>query len=417
MENFEQIKKEGRLLYLCVRGSTCQRINTPTSDRDIGGIYIAKESDVFGLQCDTQVQDEKGDTVWYEIGKFMSLLLKANPTVLEYLFVDDEFVLYEHPLFTEIKKHRNEFLTKDCFSSFCGYAVSQIHKAKGLNKKINFEPMKEHLHPLDFCYTFKNQGSQQIVKWLEERGLKQRYCGLVNIPNSHDVYGLYYDFGNHMLNESDWIENNKFIDTAIDFYKSNWFVRHSKYWKIRYLLRHVKAIGYRGIVGETDDIHIENFEGKPKIFDLRLSSIEDKNIKPICHIVYNSSGYQSHCIKWKEYKEWETNRNPIRYESNLKKSYDSKNMGHCVRLMHMGIEIAQGKGMIVNREKGGDRDFILRIRNHGIEYDELIKYVDEQDIEMRKAMENSTLPQSIDYELVNNLLCELRKKFYSLKNS
>lgn len=39
--------------------------------------------------------------------------------------------------------------------------------------------------------------------------------------------------------------------------------------------------------------------------------------------------------------------NPKRYESNLDKTYDSKNMMHCFRLMHMASEIAEGKGVIL----------------------------------------------------------------------
>lgn len=49
--------------------------------------------------------------------------------------------------------------------------------------------------------------------------------------------------------------------------------------------------------------------------------------------------------------------NPKRYESNLDKNYDSKNMMHCFRLMHMAGEIAEGKGMILQRT--WDRQFLM----------------------------------------------------------
>ena len=35
---------------------------------------------------------------------------------------------------------------------------------------------------------------------------------------------------------------------------------------------------------EDDDVNIENNVGKPKIYDVRLSSIDDKNTKPLCLI-------------------------------------------------------------------------------------------------------------------------------------
>lgn len=43
---------------------------------------------------------------------------------------------------------------------------------------------------------------------------------------------------------------------------------------------------------------------------------------PFCYISYNVDGFQDHCRRYKEYKEWEQNRNPVRYESNLNKNYD-----------------------------------------------------------------------------------------------
>ena len=45
-------------------------------------------------------------------------------------------------------------------------------------------------------------------------------------------------------------------------------------------------------------------------------------------------------------------------------------MMHCTRLIHMGLELAKGEGF--NIERTWDREFLLNIRNHKMEYDELI---------------------------------------------
>ena len=37
---------------------------------------------------------------------------------------------------------------------------------------------------------------------------------------------------------------------------------------------------------------------------------------------YNKDGYSKHCKDYTEYKKWEKDRNPVRYESNLNKNYD-----------------------------------------------------------------------------------------------
>lgn len=117
---FDQIRQNNLLLYEYIRGSQCQGTNTPLSDIDKGGIFLAPPEQLLGLGLDYQdeISNDTHDVTWYELQKFMKLLLKGNPTVLEALFVDDEFVVYEHPIMTEIKKNRDKFLTKKCFESF-----------------------------------------------------------------------------------------------------------------------------------------------------------------------------------------------------------------------------------------------------------------------------------------------------------
>lgn len=417
METFETIREKGWLLYEYVRGSTAQGINTPKSDVDTGGIYILPNETLLGLgeNYQGQISDERGDTVWYELNKFMHMVLTSNPTVLEALFVDDEFVLYENPLMTEIKKHRNEFLTKECFKPLMGYSLEQIKKARSLNKMICMQPITEHLRPLDFCYTFNMQGSIKIEVWLASNHLQQKYCGLVNLPNMHNVYGVYYDFGAHIANEPKWENDDIFVFFAAHYAKCPWLTKLdvglltvAAYVKEMF----PKSFDYKGIVGEEDDIHIENFVGKPKIFDLRLSPINDKDEKPICYMSYNSSGYSDHCRQYKDYNDWVAKRNPTRYESNLLKNYDSKNMGHCVRMLHCGIEIAQGKGMIVNRKTAGDRDFIMKIRNHEMEYEEIIDYVEKKREEMNEAIQSSQLPNHVDHKMIDEILLMCRQEFF-----
>ena len=129
-------------------------------------------------------------------------------------------------------------------------------------------------------------------------------------------------------------------------------------------------------------------------------------------MVYNESGFKDHCKKYKEYKDWEKFRNPKRYESNLDKNYDSKNLMHCVRLMHMGKEIAEGQGIHV--ERTWDKEFLMDIRNHKFEYDELMEKIEADREALDKAIANSTIKETIDINFVNEILIEMRKKAYHL---
>ena len=154
--NFDAIRNEGRLLYEYIRGSHLYGLNVETSDIDTSGVYMCKPNELIGLGFDykDQVSDPKHDNTWYEIGNYLKLLLKSNPTVMESLFVPKDKIIGDvHPLMQIILDNKNEFITKACFAPLFGYAREQIHKARGLNKKI-VNPVKERLTPFDFIYTF-----------------------------------------------------------------------------------------------------------------------------------------------------------------------------------------------------------------------------------------------------------------------
>lgn len=384
---FDKIRKDGRLLIEYIRGSVSYGLDTPESDKDSGGIYICSIKELLGYNTyKEEIADSKNDNKWYELNKFISLLVKANPNILEALFVDDNFIIGEvHPIMKYLREHRDMFLTKQCFISFYKYAESQIYKARGLNKKI-VNPIKERKTPLDFTYTFKRQGSTNILTFLNDYGLHTEYCGLCNINHMQYIYGCYYDYGRH-LNEHP--EDRERLINARKKLNPDRIYRFPN-------IDDEPIIHYRGLTTEI----VSNTT------QLRLSSIDDKNDMPFCYISYNVDGFQDHCRRYKEYKEWEQNRNPVRYESNLNKNYDAKNMMHSFRLIHMAKEIASGKGMNLYRTE--DHDFLMNIRNHKYEYDELIKLADKEKEEMYEIMKHSTIPDSVDENKLNDILFNLR---------
>ena len=394
MSNFDVIRNDGRLLMEYVRGSHLYGLNVNGSDLDTGGVFMCKRGELFGCYgYKPQVSDTRHDNTWYEIGELVRLLLKSNPTVMESLFVPDDKIIGDiHPLMRLLIENRERFLTKECFNPFFGYARSQIEKARGLNKKI-VNPVNEKLSAFDFAYTFEGQGSKKIKDWLSERGLDKDYCGLVRIPNMHDTYGVYYDWGRWFNDNGIYciyaIRQNRVWDLLRRIYGSD-FSGNPEVW----FDWHSTPIGYRGMCLEESS-------------ELRCSSVK-KGEKPICHIVYNESGFTDHCRKYKEYKEWEKERNPVRYESNLNKNYDSKNISHCFRLMHMAIEIANGEGF--NLVRTYDRQFLLDIRAHKYEYDEVMAMLEEEKERMNDAMAKSTIPDRIDKEFVNSLMIEIRER-------
>lgn len=389
MTNFDIIRKDGRLLYEYIRGSHLYNLNTEHSDVDTGGVFICTRRQLlgcFGYQA--QVSDERHDNTWYEVGELLRLLLKSNPTVLESIFVPrDKIIGAVDPLMQLIIDNREKFVSKQCFNPFYGYAKSQIEKARGLNKKI-VNPVNQRLTPFDFIYTFRGQGSMKFANWLDSRGLHNQYCGLVNVPNMHDVYGVYYDFGAHVADNENWRGDSAFLNFAAEYFGDP----DLKTTEAR--LSSMSSAFYRGVVKDDGEV--------------RLSSIENKDLKPMCYISYNAQGYSSHCQKYAEYQQWVKNRNPERYESNLGKNYDSKNMMHCFRMIHTAQEIAEGKGITLART--WDRDFLMDVRNHKFEYDEILAMLEQDKQQMETAIEHSTIREKVDVDFVNELMIEIRER-------
>lgn len=399
----EELRNSGLIAYEYKRGSHMYHLNTESSDEDFGGVFFCPKKMLLGLRgrYEEQVSDSKSDVVFYEFGRWLELLLKSNPTVLEGLFAPEDCIVGEvHPAVRKILDNRELFLSKECFKTFYGYAVSQISKARGLNKKI-VNPVTERKDILDFCYTFNDQGSLPIKKFLAENGLDQKYCGLVNIPNMSDgdssIYGVYYDFAAYFKFEN--------IDWVRDWYNGNslykkFFPSVSEQLSIQKRIEDKEFFHYGGIV-HPDEIEKSN--------TVRLSSVP-KGEKPICFMAYNKNGYMRHCRDYKDYKEWEKNRNPARYESNLGHNYDAKNVMHCMRLVRMAKELAQGKGFNVVRT--WDRDYLLDIRNHKFEYEDVMDQLEKEKHEMEEAIKSCTLPERVDFNKVNDLLYDVRLKYY-----
>ena len=110
-------------------------------------------------------------------------------------------------------------------------------------------------------------------------------------------------------------------------------------------------------------------------------------------------------------KEWEEKRNPVRYEGNLGHNYDAKNVMHCMRLVRMAKELAQGKGFNVARNE--DREYLLSIRNHKYEYEDVMAQLEQEKAEMEEAIKTCTLPEFVDYDKANEMLKHARNIAYN----
>ena len=349
----EDLKNQNLILFEVISGSKSFGLDTPTSDTDIKGVYYLPKKQFFGLDYIAQISNETNDEVYYEIGRFIELLLKNNPNILEILATPQDCILYKHSLMDQIKIE--DFLSKLCKDSFAGYAVTQIKKARGLKKKI-VNPMDEKKKSLtDFCYIFEDYNTILLSNWLQDKMINQEHCGLIKIPNSKGMFALFYD-------------KNKEND-------------------------------YRGIVKNENSNEVS------------LSSIP-KGEKQIEYLFCNQDGYSKYCKEYKEYWEWIAKRNDDRYNTNQQhgKNYDSKNMMHTIRLLQTAEQILETGKLnirVTNREE------LLSIKSGNLEYDDLLNKADDLIERIEKLYLVSNLKETPDEHKLKNLLVSIREELYN----
>ena len=353
----EELHKSGMIIFSGIVGSHAYGISTPTSDVDKKGVFIQSLDSILGIGYIEQINDEKNDQTFYEVRRFLELLRSNNPNILELLNLPEDCITFKDPIFDMILEHKEKFITKICKNSFGGYAVEQIKKARGMNKKIVNPVAKERKSVMDFCYVVSGYDTVPLKDFLDNSGYRQEKCGLVNLPHARDTYALFYD--------------------------------------------HFGTIPYKGIVNADDTSN-----------EVRLSSIP-KGESPVATMIYNKDGYTKYCKDYREYWDWVEKRNPARYADNMSHGvgYDGKNCAHAVRLLEMSIEILKGEGINVRRK---NREDLLAIRRGEWDYDELIKRMEGLKVELDSAYLTSNLPDDINSEFVNDLLIKIRKTRYGL---
>jgi len=141
-EQVDRLLPEG-LISLCWRGSVAHGMYVPKSDpdsiddKDVMGIYIGPLEHYLGFGRDDVYEQWEGewDCVFYELRKFIGLLLNCNPNVLSLLWLKPTGIIYESPLGQRMREHRDLFVTKKAYHSFSGYAHAQFKKMISFNQE------------------------------------------------------------------------------------------------------------------------------------------------------------------------------------------------------------------------------------------------------------------------------------------
>jgi len=125
--NLPSFDLESLVIYRCVVGSRAYGLDNDESDTDRRGIYLAPAElqwSLFGAP--EQFEDNAVQSCYWELQKFLTMALKANPNILECLY--SPMVEKVTPLGKELLDLREAFLSQMIFQTFNGYAMSQFKK-------------------------------------------------------------------------------------------------------------------------------------------------------------------------------------------------------------------------------------------------------------------------------------------------
>ncbi len=350
MLTIEEVKNNGWLIFEAITGSKAYGLDTAVSDTDIRGVFILPKEVFYSLEYTAQVSNSTNDIVYYELRRFIELLARNNPNIIELLSVPENCILHRDAVMDGIVPEF--FLSKLCEKTFGNYAITQIKKAYGLEKKIMNPLDGEKKSVLDFCFVYEQKEAILLKSWLEEKNLQQDKIGLAVISHLRDCYNLY----------------------------------------------HSESFSYSGIMR------------KQASNEVCLSSVP-KGQEPAAMLYFNKDAYSIYCKKHKEYCDWVEKRNDERYKTTMShgKNYDSKNMMHVFRLLLMAKEIAVEGAINVFRK---DRDFLLSVKEGVFEYQELVEKAETLKNEHTALYLRSSLPAKPDLVRIDRLLIKMREIYY-----
>lgn len=149
-----------KIVLEAVTGSRAYGLNHALSDTDTMGIFLAPTVEVAGLYWGAKDESwsdagpEGDDNTRHEVGKFLRLVLKSNPTMLELLFMNEYTTLDE--VGQGMIDIRDKMLYTDKVrDAYLGYATAQ--KERVLREFPDHKPKM-----LRHCLRIAEQGAELL---------------------------------------------------------------------------------------------------------------------------------------------------------------------------------------------------------------------------------------------------------------
>ncbi len=339
-----------KTFFITLHGSHAYGTNTPASDIDVRALCIPPAKYFHGYLehfDQFQIHSPEQDFVNYNLVKFMDMAAKCNPNALEIIFTDPQHHLHVSPLGAKLIENRNLFLSKKAKHTFAGYAVSQLGRISRHRRWL--------LTPPDHAPT------------RAEFGLPERTI----IPA--DQLAVVWAQVKSKVEEWDVDYGTQLDDAA----------------RIDMMGRIAKALAEQQITSDNQWMAAARTLGVNENF-IELMDKEKR--------------HHTAQTEWVQYNTWKKERNPARAALEAKFGYDTKHGMHLVRLLRMGKEVLEGKGLIVFRP---DREELQAVRRGEWSFDQLVEWAQEAENGLNAAFVTSSLSWGPNYKKIDQLCQEM----------
>lgn len=147
-----EFELESLVIYRCVVGSRAYGLEMESSDTDLRGVFLAPAEMQWSLfGAPDQFEDDTSQSCYWELQKFLTMALKANPNVLECLYSPLLDKCTE--IGAQLLEMRGKFLSQMVFQTFNGYALSQFKKLEQDRRNRGEVRWKHAMHLLRLLIT------------------------------------------------------------------------------------------------------------------------------------------------------------------------------------------------------------------------------------------------------------------------
>jgi predicted nucleotidyltransferase len=342
------------LILKTIAGSRAYGTNRPESDIDERGIFISPINHYINIVNPPieQIQYSVNDVVYFELSKYMKLLLDQNPNVVELLWTDKNDILYCNEFGKLLIDYRSEFLSIKIKESFVGYAMAQLKRIKGHNKWLNNPqsidaPQEKNFTSIVWNYTTNKEYNKHVPTE-----------GFVALSLGNDIYSLW---------------DSKKLQT-----KRNWI------------------------------------DKKGKILSLDKEELEElnkNNYPPDIIVKFHRNNYENQYNNWKGYWTWKENRNEKRAILENKFGYDVKHAMHLIRLLRSGRDILKNCEVPVKRK---DKDFLLSILYGELSYEQVVEESEKLLKEVEYYSLSTKLPKEPNKQLAEEICITIYQNYWKL---